>query len=180
MRPTVLLSLACIAIAGSIADTSAEAQRVEMPDSGRVRITTSRWQARHFVGTVQQSTADSVMLRTADSLVAIPRDRVRRVEVPAGRRRHVVTGMMIGLVAGATGGALVAVAGCGPGSDCQNDFAAITTPVGAGVGTILGAGIGALVTGERWADFADHPAAVGITPAPSWRGMTVAVRVTTR
>ena len=171
MRPTVL-ALACITVAVSVADPAA-AQQVKVPASGRVRITTSRWQTRHFVGTVQQTTADSVMLRTADSLVAIPRDRVRRVEVPAGRRRHVVTGMMIGLIAGATGGALVAVAGCGPGSDCQDDLAAITTAVGAGIGTAVGAGVGALVTGERWRDFADPPAAA-VTP-PSSRGVVLAV-----
>ncbi|HEX8245871.1 MAG TPA: hypothetical protein VF541_20320 [Longimicrobium sp.] len=174
MKPILLVACACLS---TVFPRTVPAQRLAVPDSGRVRITAAGWRPRHVTGTVLRSTSDTLMLRTADSLVAVPRERVTRVEVPDGTRRNVVPGLLIGVVVGATSGALLGVAGCGPGSDCQDDLALLTTAGGAGFGALIGSGVGALIRSERWRDAASARPAVSIVPAPGGRRVSLTARL---
>ena len=170
----VFRALALAAAAAALAG-SAHAQRVEIPESGRVRITATGHP--RVVGDVARLTADTVMIRGRDSLVALPRDQVRLVEVPDGRRRYVGTGLVAGFVIGAAiGGGLGALCH----DDCPDGTVALTTFIGGAGGMILGAGIGALITGDVWRD-ADAPRdATAVTVAPERRGVRLAVRLPAR
>ncbi|HSU14754.1 hypothetical protein [Longimicrobium sp.] len=153
------------------------AQRVEMPEGGPVRVTAAGWHPGRVAGTLVQATADSVMIRTGDSLVAIPRGRVTRVEVPDGRRRYATRGMLIGIGVGAVIGA---IGGITCHDDCPDGTTALTTFIGAGGGMLLGGAAGALVTGPRWRDASPPTTAIRITPAPGGRGIALTLRRSTR
>ncbi|HEX6746347.1 MAG TPA: hypothetical protein VF092_03455 [Longimicrobium sp.] len=166
-----ILSALAFSAAAALAG-SAQAQRVAIPESGRVRITATGHP--RVVGDVTRLTADTVTIRGRDSLVALPRDQVRLVEVPDGRRRYLGTGLAAGFGIGAViGGTLGALCH----DDCPEGTVALTTFLGGAGGMILGAGIGAMITGDIWRD-ADAPRdAATVTVAPERRGVRLAVRL---
>ena len=173
---SIVRALVCGAAAASLA-TSAAAQRMEIPDSGRVRVTAPGWHPRRATGTIVRATPDTVMLRTGDSLVAIPRSRVARVEVPDRKRPRTTKGMLIGLGVGATLGAL---GGITCHDDCPDGTTAYTTAGGGAIGAIAGAGIGALLRGDSWRDASAPPSCGTIAPAPGRRRIALAVSLPTR
>jgi hypothetical protein len=173
----ILRAFLFVVAAVAAISSSAAAQR-EVPASGRVRITARGWQPARATGTLMRVTDDSVMVRTGDSLVAFPRERVTRVEVPDGRRTYVGPGILIGIGVGA---AIGAIGGITCHDDCPDGTTALTTGIGAGGGMLLGAGIGALVRGDRWRDYAEMPpVALTLAPAPHRRGIALTMRIATR
>ena len=111
---------AALVVAAALAGPAA-AQDTEVPRNVRVRLTLAGEREQRVVGVVLPDAGDSLMVRTGDSLTVIPRDRVRRVELPSRGGRRIGMGALIGAAAGAVVGT---VAGVTCPEDCQPEMPA--------------------------------------------------------
>ena len=80
----------------------------------------------------------------------IPLEKVRRLEIPTGKRGHLLQGMGIGLALGALAGAAIGAAAGSSDEDYAPLYALVGAGGGAGAGMVLGGAIGAFIRTDRW------------------------------
>jgi hypothetical protein len=182
MLRVVVLALA-LSCAGA-ATTAARESVVLQPDA-RVRLSVSRpelirvlsgaplsakqLRRDQFIGTLQGRRDDDVVIRVGspETELAVPVKSVTRLESSHGMRSCAVEGATTGIVAGAAGGALLALVVCSSG-DCDEDGRALVATLFGGIGAIAGAGIGA-ITGSQMR--CEHWRTVKIKDLPYGEGL---------
>jgi hypothetical protein len=144
---------------------------VRLPFGARVRVTAPRLARGPLVGTVESSSAGSIVLRIEDPelAVTVPATDVTRLELSRGfnRRKGALVGAAIGGVVGAVGMVTLCYA---LGGDC--DDKAVATRYGA-AGLGLGLVVGAMAAPERWDDVPPARFRLSIAPTPG-RGVSAA------
>ena len=131
------------AFAGDMAQPEAPVQGT------RVRISAPGITEAAVVGTVRTLDEGTITIDVAGrgEQLTVPRERISRLEVSAGRRSRLV-GALIGTLVGGGVGALIGKASYSPR---PYSFESASEAGGAIFGALLGAGVGALVPpGERW------------------------------
>ena len=108
------------------------------------------------------ASADAVVLKVDPygETESFPRAGLSRVEVSKGRKGHTLAGAGIGLLAGASIGALYGIAECQGSPSCtggsDGDMTILESlawaGIGGGIGLVVGGVIGALYKTERWED----------------------------
>ncbi|MFL5538290.1 MAG: hypothetical protein ACJ8J0_04830 [Longimicrobiaceae bacterium] len=119
-------------------------------EGSRVRVTAPSLRLVRREATVDRFYADTVFVRVAgDSLVAIPRGDLTRVEVPVGRTpRPVGRSALIGAGVGVLAGLVLGVTCADP--ECPPHLVEMTAAGGAATGALVGAAVGALQTPPEW------------------------------
>jgi hypothetical protein len=80
----------------------------------------------------------------------IPLGKIRRLEIPTGKRGHLLQGMGIGLALGAVAGAAIGAAAGSSDEDYAPLYVLLGAGGGAGGGMVLGGVIGAFIRTDRW------------------------------
>lgn len=190
---TFLASLAAAPMAfaqgAPVAPSHGDSPASVLSPGSRVRLLVTRPDARsadsHDVvtGTLVRIDADSIAVRHLDQLVAVPRQRVARLERHTGARSHgksALRGAGFGALSGFVGGAAIAAAAWKPCT--AGDFFCTTRSEDAvlggvllgGVGTIVGAAIGAAHGGDQWKPVAlEAETRVGLVLKPQGVGLAL-------
>jgi hypothetical protein len=151
IRPALLALLL-----GSVALTEAVAQQSILVQPGqRVRVQSALARTPELIGGVQAISPDTLVVRHdvgagASAATAIPLIYITRLEVSRGQHSRWLTGLVVGLAAGATTGVIL-------GATSESDFlfskssmalmgAVVMAPIGGAVGLV----VGALTKTERW------------------------------
>ncbi len=175
----------------------AAGQEVAPAPGARIRISAQGLGARQVVGTVVELRGDSLVFapQSGHDLISVSLESLQHLEVSQSRS-SVGTSILkhagIGLLVGATGGALAGPLVLSPACDvfkkdldtelkCLSDLADGAIRVRAAVlfgvaGGALGAVIGAIVGRERWEEVARNRIRVSVAPQPN-AGIALAVSV---
>jgi hypothetical protein len=150
MKHASILSALCLAAAVLGAAPAAAQVPEHVGEGSRVRVTAAPLHLQRREATITSFYADTVFVRVAgDSLVAIPRAALTRVEVPVGDApRPIGRSALIGAGVGALAGGVLGVLCADP--ECPPHLVEITTAGGAGLGALLGAAAGALRQPREW------------------------------
>jgi hypothetical protein len=149
----------------------------------RLRITT-RDGEKPRIATLVARTADTLQLRMAGSAntVAMPLADISRLDVSTGQHRNVYKGMILGVLAGGGGGALLGAASYQPcTSQClfapanAGASAVIGGVAGGALGLVVGSLIGA-VRVDDWKRVVPDARRVAVSVRPGARGVGLAVR----
>jgi hypothetical protein len=134
----------------------------------RVRITEfESGKRKPHAGTVVTAGRDEVVLRLdgSEEIMPFAVTRIARFDVSRGMKGHTGAGIGLGLLAGASAGALVGVNQCGTCGGGESDGLAkalnalIWSGIGGGAGMLVGGIIGARHKTERWEE----------VPSSRWR-----------
>lgn len=166
------LALVIGALAG-IPNAAAVAQTAALHTGQRVRVTSAVEATPVWTGVIEAIDADTLHLRHAgkagDTVANIPMASIARVEVSRGRHSRWLTGLAIGMGAGAAGGAIL-------GASSEDDLLfssgdkAMIGAVGFGVlGGAVGVVAGALTKTERWETVPVDRVTVTLAPGPGGR-----------
>lgn len=171
------LALVIAALAG-IPSAAAVAQAAGLHPGQRVRVTSAAEAAPVRTGVIETIDRHTLHLRTAGDTVAtaIPMASIARVQVSRGRHSKWLTGLAIGMGAGAVGGAIL-------GGSSEDDLLfssgdkAVIGAVGFGVlGGAVGVVAGALTKTERWETVPVDRVTVSLKPGPGGR-LTLGFRI---
>jgi hypothetical protein len=142
----------CLCLAAAVLGEKPAAGQAPDPvgEGSRIRVTAASLHLQRREATVERLYADTVFVRVAgDSLVAIPRAALTRVEVPVGRApRAIGRGALIGAGLGALVGGIAGVTCTDP--ECPPHLVEMASASGAGMGALLGAAVGALQQPRAW------------------------------
>jgi hypothetical protein len=194
LRPCALRAAMAFALAAATSSVASSqgtgtptATSLDVRPGDRVRVVAAEYGDTEQIGTIAAVGDDGIVLRGEgqDDSLRIPFTHLRQLDVSQGRSAHPVTGLVIGLAAGALGGGV-------RGEASNNGFVKLRG-VGAATGALLGGAAGALIGGvtgalihtERWRtlvplhSLVDH-AQAGVNLIPSPMGPRPAVRVAVR
>ncbi|HKQ20240.1 MAG TPA: hypothetical protein VJW75_10895 [Candidatus Eisenbacteria bacterium] len=201
MLRTLLLMLAVLCCSAATSLPEAEASLLFAGDRVRLSVTTpelirvlsgdplsaDQSHRDQFIGTLRARRDDDVVIRVGSPAteLAVPVNSVRRIEVSLGRHGRAGRGALIGLGAGALGGALAGLIVCS-GGNCESsgitgETGLVTMVLGLGgavVGTGVGALTGSLIRSERWrtVELHDLPYGEGLSPEGGLRlGLTLPI-----
>ena len=122
-------------------------------DSGdRIRVTVAGAEGTRMTGWYSGLESDSVLRMHLDRdrpPVSVPLHRIRALEESTGRKRHVLLGMGLGLVAGVLVGNLVQNRSSRD-ADAFLDLPDLYPVIGGMAGLVVGGGVGFFVRSERW------------------------------
>jgi len=167
------LALVIGALAG-IPNAAAVAQAAALHTGQRVRVTSAVEATPVRTGVIEALDPDTLHLRhtgkAGDTVAtAIPMASIARVEVSRGRHSRWLTGLAIGMGAGAAGGAIL-------GASSEDDLLfssgdkAVIGAVGFGMlGGAVGVVAGALTKSERWETVPANRVTVTLAPGPGGR-----------
>ncbi len=173
------VGLSCIAYSDALAQAAAA-----LREGQRVRVTSSVERTPVMTGVIGAVGADTILLRHKDRAgdsvaTSIPLSSIARLQVSSGRHSRWLTGLLVGLGAGAASGAIIGVA-TGDGDDPllgPGHYALMGAVVCAPVGGIVGVVIGALTKTERWQTVPLDRVGLSIAPGPDGR-LNIGVRLT--
>jgi hypothetical protein len=122
----------------------------------RVRLTLGQPTPTRFVATLEGSSADSIAVRIDNVSRIVARASVTRIDVSQGKRGRAVTGMAVGLIAGAgLAAAAIAAAHVDCGGQDEGGWCTRAPLLGGATFGLVGLGIGALIRTERWKEIPD-------------------------
>lgn len=176
--------VAAVVIVSAVAHASAALAQAPAPvDVGsRVRVTAPSLDLMEAVGTVQQVSADGVLVQfeAPRRLVTLDRSTVTSMEVSVGQRRAIGKGIGVGLLVGAGSGALIGLAS-GDDDPGLIAFSAEEKALALGLGLGLIGGVVGLIAGaahrsDVWAPARTQEAGIAIRPRVSSDGVGLLVR----
>ena len=163
-KPAPVLAAALVLSAFSFTALADDATQIPSIAVGtRVKVSAPEISTTPVIGTVRALDAKSLTVDVSGRTepLAVPRDRIRRLEVSTGRRSR-WTGALIGGLLGAAAGAAL---GNSTASKNAYDVKSADQAGGAVLGLLVGAGIGALIPpGERWQDVSSSRYRVSFAP----------------
>ena len=136
-----------------------------MPVGTRVRFTPAQSARNRIIGTVTGQEGDSLLLWTEHhDTVPVSLADLDRLEVSHGVHGHALTGLGLGLLAGAVVGGTIGAAVepdelLGRG---VNVLAGVV--LGSAGGGLIGVAVGASIRSERWQEFPTHEQGVSLFP----------------
>jgi hypothetical protein len=178
MRHTVMCLITGFLLAPCAVLSGQEPPPVQPGD--RVRVTALGCGLRRFETTVEALRGDALVLpgdpsRSSNPINNCPFASVTRLEVPRGRKSHVLPGLGLGYLVGAVVGA--AVSDCEPSSSTQGICEAVPIALGASAGLVIGAIFGALIKTDRWEEVPLDKLRVSLVPQrDGWFALGVSVR----
>lgn len=178
MRTTWLVSLLLPSFAAAAGPVCGQ-QAAPVDSGARLRIRAPAIAHARLTGTLVSWRQDTIVLRSDldRALVTVPTATITEIQRSTGRRSNVVRGAAIGTLAGASTGALVALATGQPGNQETRAFiAAFGAVVGGAFGLVAGTIAGALSPGDRWELIPSRGVGLRVTIPPGGRpGLGLAV-----
>jgi hypothetical protein len=193
------LSTVTSSVASSQGTGTPTAANLDVRPGDRVRVVAPEYGDTAQIGTIAAVGDDGIVLRgeRQDDSRTIPFAHLRQLDVSQGHSAHPVTGLVIGLAAGAVGGAVLGLStpiprlfpaydgGIPLPGVSRGGLTATGALLGGVAGAVIGVVTGALIHTERWDtlvplhSLADHAhASVDLIPSPM--GPRLAARVAVR
>jgi hypothetical protein len=179
---------ALAAVTTSVASSQTPtAASLDVRPGDRVRVLAAESSDTALIGTIAAVRGDGIVFRPEHQhdTSAIPFAHLRQLDVSQGRSAHPVAGLLIGLAAGAVGGAVLGEASSTPANNGFREAGTVGGAVlGGAAGALIGVVTGASIHTERWRtvplhSLVDHEQA-GVNLIPSSMGPRLAVRVAVR